>query len=57
MPDLPDWVIAAAITLLRAEGLLVRRHGHATRVRPLHDKQPIDMTGVRRIVTSQRRSR
>ncbi|WP_341719820.1 winged helix-turn-helix domain-containing protein [Micromonospora sp. FIMYZ51] len=41
--------VRAAVTLLRAEGLVVRRHGQATRVRQMPVKQPIDLAGVTRI--------
>ncbi|GGM28042.1 hypothetical protein GCM10011608_11140 [Micromonospora sonchi] len=41
--------VRAAITLLRAEGLVVRRHGQPTRVRQRPVKHPIDMVGVVRI--------
>lgn len=41
--------VRAAITLLRHEGLVVRRHGKTSRVRRIYPKQPIDLDGVTRV--------
>lgn len=38
--------VRLAVSLLRAEGLVVVRHGHPTRVRDIYPKQAIDMAGV-----------
>ncbi|MFF0822509.1 winged helix-turn-helix domain-containing protein [Micromonospora haikouensis] len=44
-------LVRAAVAVLRAEGLVVTRQGQDTRVRKVHPKRPIDMTGVVRIET------
>ncbi|MFI7073465.1 winged helix-turn-helix domain-containing protein [Micromonospora sediminicola] len=41
--------VRAALLALQAEGLVVRRQGKASRVRPIYDKQPIDLAGVVRM--------
>lgn len=40
-----------AIAILRSEGLVVTRQGQTGRVRKVHRKQPIDLTGVVRVET------
>ncbi|MEV5819395.1 winged helix-turn-helix domain-containing protein [Micromonospora haikouensis] len=44
-------LVRAAVAVLRAEGLVVTRQGQDSRVRTVHPKRPIDMTGVVRIET------
>ncbi|MBM0239364.1 GntR family transcriptional regulator [Micromonospora sp. ATA32] len=44
-------LVRRAIATLRIEGLVVTRQGHTSRVRPVHDKQPIDLTDVVRVET------
>lgn len=44
-------LVRRAIATLRGEGLVVARQGKISRVRPLHDKQLIDLTGVVRVET------
>ncbi|MEV0214402.1 winged helix-turn-helix domain-containing protein [Micromonospora sp. NPDC050695] len=42
-------LVRLAKAVLRSEGLVVTRQGKTSRVRPLHDKSPIDLTGVVKI--------
>ncbi|MEU7978353.1 winged helix-turn-helix domain-containing protein [Micromonospora sp. NPDC049081] len=44
-------LVRRAIATLRAEGLIVVRQGHTSRVRQEPPRRPIDMTGVVRIET------
>ncbi len=42
-------LVRRAIGILRGEGLVVTRQAQTTRVRFVHDKQPIDLTNVVRV--------
>ncbi|MFI1194177.1 winged helix-turn-helix domain-containing protein [Micromonospora sp. NPDC020750] len=44
--DVGRSMVRAAIAILRTEGLVVTRQGQTTRVRGIHPKRPVDMTGV-----------
>lgn len=44
-------VVRDALATLQHEGLVVRRQGNASRVRRVHRRRPIDMTGVARVDT------
>lgn len=44
-------LIRNAVAVLRSEGLVVARQGKTSRVRPLFEKQPIDLTNVVRTDT------
>lgn len=42
-------LVRHAVATLRGEGLVVTRQGKTSRVRPVYDKQPVDLTGVVRV--------
>jgi DNA-binding GntR family transcriptional regulator len=44
-------LVRLAVATLRNEGLVVTRRGQTSRVRPVYDKRPIDLTGVVRVET------
>lgn len=44
-------LVRLAKAVLRSEGLVVTRQGKTSRVRPIHDKQPIDLTNVVQVET------
>ncbi|MFG2046019.1 winged helix-turn-helix domain-containing protein [Micromonospora sp. NPDC048935] len=49
--DVSRGLVRLAKAILRSEGLVVTRQGKTSRVRPLYDKEPIDLTNVVQVET------